>query len=298
MPTGSFEAILRATRVSGALVGLVSVAVAAVTAALAGPAGAGERQYSIRAVGTTTSSNWGGYAAIGADSSSPLTFTSATGTWTQTTATCTAGAGESASAVWVGLGGYDLQSQTLEQIGTDADCSSSGKPSYYMWYELVPDPPVNVKLKINPGDTITASVNVTGTQIWLQLKNRTTGAVFNKRTTVANPDLSSAEWIVEAPSSCSSFCRPVPLANFGSLAFSKVATTANSHPGTLGDPTWSTVPIQLVPQTRRGGFFPGERGVLQTSSTAGTTTPAAAADGRSFSVAWTADATAPAPASG
>ena len=291
MPTGSSDAILRATRIAGAVVGLASLAAAAVVAAVAGPARAAERQYSVRAVGTTTSSNWAGYAAIGADSSSPLTFTSATGTWTQATATCTAGAGESASAVWVGLGGYDLESQALEQLGTDADCSSSGKPSYYMWYELVPDPPVNVKLKIRPGDTITASVNVTGGQIWLQLKNRTTGAVFNKRITVANPDLSSAEWIVEAPSSCSSFCRPVPLANFGSLAFSKIATTANSHPGTLADTTWSSVPIQLVPRTRTG-FFPGERGVLQTSSTAGTTAPAAATDGRGFSVAWTADATA------
>jgi hypothetical protein len=292
MPTGPSDAILRATRVAGVAVGLVSLAVAAVAATLSAPARAAEREYTIRAVSPETTSNWAGYAATAPDGSPATSFTSATGTWKQPTATCTPDADESASAVWVGLGGYALDAQALEQVGADADCSASGVPSYYMWYELVPDPPVNLKLKLRPGDTLTASVNVTGGQIWLQLKNRTTGAVFNKKVTVTNPDLSSAEWIVEAPSSCTSFsCRPVPLANFGSVAFSNIAATGNGHPGTLLEPTWSNIPMQLVPEVRRG-FFPGSRGVRQTSSTAGTGAPTPTGDGRGFSVQWTADATA------
>jgi hypothetical protein len=300
MPTGPSDAILRATRVAGAAVGLASLAAAAVTATLAGPARAAEQhEFSIRVTSPETTSNWAGYAATSAAGSTPITFTSATGTWKQAAATCTPGAGESASAVWVGLGGYSLDTHALEQIGADADCSASGAPSYYVWYELVPEPPVNLKLKVRPGDTLTASVNVTGgNQVWLQLKNRTAGVVFNKRVTISNADLSSAEWVVEAPSSCLSFsCRPVPLANFGSVAFSKIATTGDGHPGTLLDPAWSNIPMQLVPDEGRG-FFPGSRGVRQTSSTAGTGAPTPTSDGRGFSVAWTADATASTASSG
>ena len=187
------------------------------------------------------------------------------------------------AAFWVGLGGYATTSQALEQIGTDADCSRSGKPTYYAWYELVPEPPVNLKtFKINAGDTITTSVNVTGSTVLLQLKNRTRGTVFTKRVTTSNLDLTSAEWIAEAPSSCTSGgCTPVPLANFGNVAFSRIATIGNAHGGTLTDPSWSAVPIQLVPKARGGGFFPGpERGYVTQNSTAGTSLPVGLPIGR------------------
>ena len=52
-----------------------------------------------------------------------------------------------AAAFWVGLGGYNANSQALEQAGTASDCdATSGEPSYYAWYELVPDPSVTTKL--------------------------------------------------------------------------------------------------------------------------------------------------------
>ena len=44
-----------------------------------------------------------------------------------------------ASAFWVGLDGYS--STSVEQLGTDSDCVS-GKPSYYAWYEMYPNPSV------------------------------------------------------------------------------------------------------------------------------------------------------------
>src|SRR5262249_59796380 len=121
---------------------------------------------------------------------------------------------------------------------------------------------------------------------------RTTGVAFNKKVSVASPDLTSADWIVEAPSSCSRFsCRPVALTNFGSVSISKIATIADAHPGTLTDTAWRAAQIQLVPHSGNG-FFPGEeRGVNQTSSAAGTTKPVATEDGRGFTVSWAATAT-------
>jgi hypothetical protein len=275
-----------------ALVALLVVVVAAVEATAAPQA---QRRYAVRST-AEISSNWAGYAAIAPDGSSPIQFTSVTGTWTQSAAACTNDA-NSASAVWVGLGGYDVDSQALEQIGTDADCSRAGKPTYYAWYELVPAPPVNLKFKINPGDTITTSVNVKGNVVTLQLINRTRNVRFTKVVAVNAPDLSSAEWIAEAPSSCSDFaCRPIPLTNFGSVAFSKIAMKGNvsgtDHPGTLTDPAWSVVPIQLVPRAR-GGFFPGQdHGVNQSDSTAGTSLPQGLGpDGRGFALSWLPNAT-------
>jgi hypothetical protein len=242
------------------------------------------------------STNWAGYALTGpsAASDTPVSFTSVTGTWTQARATCGTGDGNSASAVWVGLGGYSLTSQALEQIGTDADCNASGPPSYYAWYELVPSPPVNLTIKINPGDVITTSVNVNGNSVLLQLKDRTRGVTFTKRTTVGVADVSSAEWIAEAPSSCSDYrCNPLPLADFGSVTFSRIAVRdSTGHPGTLTDPTWTLNPIQLVPQSHGGlGFFPGpDRGYVTYASSAGTSGPLGlSADGRSFALSWLAN---------
>lgn len=248
------------------------------------------------------SSNWAGYAVASAGTPSPtdpgaptstpdaggtpapttlMTFTSVTGTWTQPKATCAAGS-TSYSATWVGLGGLDPGSQALEQIGTDADCSPSGVPSYFAWYELVPAAPVNLKLKIVPGDTITTSVNVSGTSVLVQVKDRTRRTSFTKRLAMATPDLSSAEWIVEAPSECSGLgqCRPLPLANFGTVSFSRIATTANAHAGTITDPAWATSEIQLVPHpSARFGLDVG-------SSPAGATPSTVSSDGRTFTVSW------------
>jgi hypothetical protein len=288
----------RSTRgqVTAGLFAVLALAVtAASTAHSAAPTGLVHARLA-SAAAADASTNWAGYAVRSTDPGAPINFTSVTGTWTQTAATCGSGDASAASAIWVGLGGYDLKSQALEQIGTDADCTRSGSPRYYAWYELVPSPPVNLTLKINPGDLITTSVNITGNSVLLQLKNRTRGTVFTKRATFNSPDVSSAEWIAEAPSSCSdSSCSPLPLANFGSVSFSRIATIGNGHPGTLTDSTWTAVPLQLVPGLHGGfGFFPGpDRGFVRNGSTAGTALPAGlSADGRSFVLSWVSNASA------
>jgi hypothetical protein len=164
----------------------------------------------------------------------------------------------------------------------------------------VPEPSVTIKnLKINPGDTITASVVVDGTTVLLWLKNRTRNAVFSKKITLADPDLTSAEWIAEAPSECTSngYCRQVPLANFGSVTFTKVAALATiaglgDQGGTLSSTLWQSTPIQLVPRPSQRFFGDLVERPDATSGSAGATPANLSADGGSFSVNWVANASA------
>ena len=243
------------------------------------------------ATATESSANWAGYVV----SAPSTTYTSVTATWRQPRVMCGLTDSGSSSAFWVGLGGYDQSSQALEQAGTSSDCDpSTGRATYYAWYELVPDPSVTVRtFQIAPGDLVTTSVNVLdGTTIEFQLKNRTHGTVFTRKLPMANPDVSSAEWVAEAPSDCSSYrCRPLPLANFGSVAFTRIAALGNGTGGTLtSNPGWSTTEIELVPDRARG-FFPGpDRFGGFANSTAGASPGTASVDGRSFSVQWTAHA--------
>lgn len=240
---------------------------------------------------TETSANWSGYAVTAPSTS----YTSVTATWRQPKATCgTSAAGDSA-AFWVGLGGYSQASQALEQVGTSSDCDpETGQPSYYAWYELVPNPSITIpSFRIAAGDLVTTSVNVLGgTTVEVQVKDRTRGTVFTKKLAFASPDLSSAEWIAEAPSDCSSYrCRPIPLTDFGSVGFTRIAALGNETGGTLtANPGWTTTGIRLVPSGNRG-FYPGRDTYAGfAGSTAGATPGDASTDGRSFTVQWTADA--------
>jgi Peptidase A4 family len=246
-----------------------------------------------RDVTPSISSNWAGYAIsdpmtiAGATPTAPLTFSDVTATFVQPTATCGT-SGAAYSAFWVGLGGFATNATTLEQAGTESDCTDTGVPSYFAWYEIVPAPSMRVNLKIHPGDTITTAVLVNGTSVLVEVKDRTRGVSFTKRLTVANPDVSSAEWIAEAPSECQTHCQVLPLANFGTVAFSKIAAVANGHPGTLTDPAWASLPIQLVPHASFHSFFGGP----DDASKAGATPGSSSTDGRTFTVSWLADAVA------
>jgi hypothetical protein len=252
-------------------------------AALAGTArGAGAD------IGSDVSSNWAGYVVTG-DSTS---YTSVTATWRQPKVTCTAADAGSSSAFWVGLGGYYTTSQTLEQIGTSSDCDpKTGLPTYYAWYELVPDDSVNIaRFTVSPGDLITTSVNVLpdGSSVMLQVKNRSTHKTFTTTKPFPSADLSSAEWVAEAPSACDQYrCRQLSLANFGSVQFTKVAALGNKIGGTVtSNPGWTATAISLVP-TQRRGFFPGpDRFAGAATSPAGAAPGTPSTDGRGFAIAW------------
>ena len=65
---------------------------------------------------------------------------------------------------------------------------------------------------------------------------------------MAAPDTSSAEWVAEAPSLCSTngACRTVTLSDFGKVKFTKASATAGGHTGSISDKAWTATSIQLV----------------------------------------------------
>ncbi|HEY5145096.1 MAG TPA: G1 family glutamic endopeptidase [Solirubrobacteraceae bacterium] len=242
---------------------------------------------------TSTSANWSGYVA----SRPGLTFRAVSARWTQPTVTCTDGR-TSVASPWIGLGGYHQTSKALEQIGTDAQCSASGRPAYSAWYELVPAASRTIRMSVSPGDGISASVQVRGHLVRLRLRDTTTGATFARVLSASAIDVSSADWILEAPSECAggvaaNACRTLPLADFGTAGFTAaVATTLAGHAGTIADSAWSRAAITLAPAAgaRFGGDGPGPgAGPPDALSLAGAAPGALLAGGSAFDVTYEQD---------
>jgi hypothetical protein len=229
--------------------------------------------------------NWAGYAASG----SGAQFKRVAGTWVQPAVTCQPG-DPGYSAYWVGLGGLHTSAKALEQIGTEADCDANGEASYTAWYELVPAGSVPVHLTVRPGDTLSASVTVASGVVKVYLNNRTRGIHFAKTLHATPLDVTSAEWIVEAPATCEpAGCHVLPLANFGAASFAGAnATSIGGHAGTIADQNWSATALSLSPDAA-GGLVP-------TSSTAGATPGDLSATGDGFTVTYNDGAATPPPA--
>jgi hypothetical protein len=236
---------------------------------------------------TTRSTNWAGYAVHRAG----VSFRQVSGTWIQPSATCVKGQ-PTYSAAWVGLGGYNPMSGALEQIGTEVDCTAAGRVTSSAWYELVPAPSRTISLPVAAGDVMRATVTVTGHRVVVDLDNLTTHHRFRKMLEAASIDISSAEWIVEAPSQCISqfSCQALPLADFGSLTFASATASPITGPaGAITDSRWSRTRIQLTPGNQR--FILARN----TSDTAGAAAPSALrGGGRRFDVTY-ATASAPVP---
>jgi Peptidase A4 family len=228
---------------------------------------------------TTTSSNWAGFAVHHPG----VSFRTVSGTWTEPAASCIAGQ-SSYSAVWVGIGGFKPTSNALEQIGTEVDCNAAGNAVSSSWYELVPAPSKTISFVVRPGDVVHATVTVVGHQVTLELQNRTRHRTFRKTLFAPSIDVSSAEWIVEAPSECINqfACQALPLANFGSVTFdSASATSTTGRTGSILDPAWWRTTISLTPGAQR--FIVAR----QTSDSAGTATPSTLrAAGTQFDVTY------------
>lgn len=191
------------------------------------------------------SANWSGYAIHRAG----VTFRSISGTWQEPTPSCQSGR-ETFSSYWVGLGGYNANARALEQTGTEVDCTASGKVHSFAWYEAIPSPAVPIKLQVPPGDLIHGQVVVNGHTVTLVLRDLTRNTEYSKVLQTSPVDVTSAEWIVEAPSECLSLyhCITLPLANFGSTPFtSALAQSTAGHSGAISDPSWSATAIKLVP---------------------------------------------------
>jgi Peptidase A4 family len=209
---------------------------------------------------TVSSSNWAGYAVHRAATQ----FKKVSGSWIQPTASCASGT-QTYSAIWVGLGGYNESSDALEQIGSEVDCRASGKVDSTLWYELVPAPSRSIKMKVRPGDALTATVTVRGRTVILSIRNLTTRHTFTKTIRTSTIDVSSAEWIVEAPSDCinANTCQTLPLANFGSTTFGFAAAQSTAgHIGSISDPAWDSSKIRLTASGRRFVSYNGSTPVV------------------------------------
>jgi hypothetical protein len=237
-----------------------------------------------------SSGNWSGYVVD--SSAADRTFKTVTGSWVQPAAKCSAEPGGTYSAFWVGLGGATGR-EALEQDGTEVNCSASGKPTYYAWYELVPKAPVKVDVAVHPGDHMTATTSVNGHDVTETIVNHTTGATFAKTLYMSDPDLSSAEWITEAPSQCEGSvdnCSALSLSDFGKVAFSDAsATDSTGHSGTIDDSDWQTARLTLSPGADSGAGADGTIGYGEPSNTtsAGATASTLTDGGSAFSVSYT-----------
>jgi Peptidase A4 family len=193
---------------------------------------------------SSQSTNWAGYAIHRGG----VRFKKVVGSWTQPKATCTPGT-PTYSAVWVGLGGYSRTSQALEQIGTELDCNARGRAVSSAWYELVPAASHTTQLIVRPGDRLRASVAASANQVHLSLYDLTRHRSFNSTVKASVLDTSSAEWIVEAPSVCTTdvSCQTLPLANFTAATINAASAESKSgHTGGIEDRHWGVSEISLV----------------------------------------------------
>lgn len=195
--------------------------------------------------GTTSgaSLNWAGYAL-----DSPVgSVTDVNGSWIVPTVSCSKK--NTYSAFWVGIDGDT--SNTVEQIGTDSDCSS-GSPNYYAWYEFYPAYPVNGIISVRPGDYISAEVSYIGNNQFtvsiVDHNNTQSTQSFSTTQAVSNAQRNSAEWITEAPWSGT----VLPLANFGTAYYGYDNTgDINTNYATIKDPTTGNAVTGSI-----GSFYP------------------------------------------
>jgi len=187
-------------------------------------------------VNAGTSLNWSGYDATGGP------FTSITGTWiipAVPLATST-----EADATWVGIGG--VTGQDLIQAGTQAivNDGNSGGVTYQAWYETLPQATEPVALTVSPGNSITATLTETGTNLWqVSLRNNTTGQSYVGEVPYSS-SLSSAEWVEEMPTDVTTL---VPLDNFGSVGFANATAVLNGNTVTIAGANAN--PITMVTQS-------------------------------------------------
>jgi hypothetical protein len=230
------------------------------------------------AADSSSSSNWGGYAVH----RTGVHFRSVFAVWRQPALSCTPGS-PSYSAFWVGIGGYRLNSNALEQVGTEADCRASGQSTSTAWFELVPAASKPLKLAVHPGDEIEGAVIVRGHTVKVALADRTTHRSASRTLHARVIDDRSAEWIAEAPSDCASAdsCRTLPLADFGSTSFNvATARTTTGVRGTISSSHWGATKITLGADGQQYAAYRGD---------VGSATPSALTDsGATFSITYSA----------
>lgn len=183
----------------------------------------------VPATAVNYSTNWAGYAVT----STAGSVSGVSASWAVPSVT---GSGAGYSSTWIGIDGYT--SSSVEQVGVEADIAH-GVPNYSAWYEMYPSSMVTVDLAVNAKDQVSASVTYSGGNFTLTITDANDPAGSNTFS-ITEPGeqfpRSSAEWIEEAPSSETSI---LPLANFGSVTFTKAQTTIDGVTGAISNGAWS-----------------------------------------------------------
>jgi hypothetical protein len=210
----------------------------------------------VSSISSLESLNWAGYAA----SRSGVRFDFVQATFFVPYLTCSKALGQTLSSDWVGLDGFVGGSDSVEQGGIGADCSSGAKASYYAWWEMYPEPETKATLSVRPGDSVTAAVSYDSAHkdFRITLTNNTGGGRFSvtrgcPAVKVGKRALtclrSSAEVISEAPATGTSAGKLViaRLSDYGAVSFGGVAITDGSgQRGTLVSGHWGTTSIAQV----------------------------------------------------
>jgi hypothetical protein len=219
--------------------------------------------------GRTYSSNWSGYA----DYEEGTTFTQVEGSWKQPQANCKQMKRRqfALAAFWVGLDGYE--NNTVEQIGTEADCEGT-TPVYYAWWELYPERFYVIELggeeaPVEPGDELHAEVNTNGGEGPGTLKLVDEPAegkmwTFSRSFQLGSLEFSSAEWIAEKP-----FNR---FTDFGSVDFSGARATAAGGGGPAPISAWKYDAISIATGNSHHPNVLAEPGPLEEEGSAFTIT--------------------------
>jgi hypothetical protein len=217
------------------------------------------RVYGAPESGIVKSPDWGGYAVTGSG------FTKVLGSWIAPTVNCTE-TSDALSSYWVGMDGYS--NATVEQIGTEADCSGS-TPSYYAWFDFFPAPRQLIpSIKVSPGDKMSATVSYSGGIFTLKMTNHTTGKAFQWAQAVS-ADRTSAEWIVYGFD---------PLADFTSVSLGDDYTRVN-------DTNWAVDTAVTGPISDFGTKVHKVK-LVDSNGTVKANPSALTTDGSSFKITW------------
>lgn len=187
------------------------------------------RSFGVGPDGAVVSPNWSGYAVTGAEGS----ITAVTGSWIVPEASCAGSDPKNSGAShWVGIDGYTTR--TVEQTGTDSDCSK-GEPNYYAWYEFYPDPGITIEsISVAAGDVMLASVSYSQGEFTATIRDQRTQQSFSITKAVPSARRNSAEWIAED--------NAARFTNFGTVYFGEdetglqgtCAATATEVSGPIG----------------------------------------------------------------
>lgn len=235
------------------LAGVAGVSSCVLIAAAVGIGPASARSSGI----TTGQSYWGGYVALAAQSQ---TFVSTSATFTIPALDCSAslnGPGD-AVQIWSALdGAYPGAPLAIEQAGVQPGCSGGGQqnPAYYdIQYVNRKGKTViavglislNGTYDLPTGDSITATVSHSRTEVTMTVRDNTTGASgsVTKTCPKGSCPYESAEAFLEQLGRVSSF---------DAIAFDRsTATDSKGHMGTLVAPWWNTEQLTWMGKSATG----------------------------------------------